>query len=104
MQPSSKQEKQGNKQYAYNMLMALVAGQVGCFSLVVIILFLLGGLWLDNFFQTTPILTFVLLFLSVPFVVIGMLWIVRKTTKQIKPLPNQQTQSSEDTDLGAKNE
>lgn len=78
-------QKKDRGQYALNMTLAAVAGQVGCLTLAVIIITLLGGLWLDARFDTKPIFTVLLLVGSIPVTIIMMFWVVRKATARIKP-------------------
>ena len=72
-------------QYALNMTLAAVAGQVGCLTLAVIIITLFGGLWLDARLDTKPLFTILLLLGSIPVTIILMFWVVRKATSRIKP-------------------
>ncbi len=72
-------------QYTFNMALAAVAGQVGCLTLVIIIVTLFGGLWLDSQLGTRPLFTVLLLVGSIPVVIVLMFWVVRKATSKIKP-------------------
>ncbi|HEB64594.1 MAG TPA: AtpZ/AtpI family protein [Chloroflexi bacterium] len=81
------QEHNDKNQYTSNLALAAVSGQVGCLTLVIIFVALLGGLWLDSLFQTKPLFTIILLIASVPVDVIAMLWVVRKATGKIKSVP-----------------
>jgi hypothetical protein len=74
----------GNKQYWLNLTLAGIAGQVGCVTLVIILAAVLGGLWLDNHFQTRPVFTLVLIVASIPVSLLAMLYIVRLVTSKIK--------------------
>ena len=65
-------------------LLTVVIGQVGCLTLVVILVSVLGGLWLDNLFGTKPILTLVLLFAGIPLSVVLMLYASRKALARFK--------------------
>jgi len=65
------------------VLIAMV-GQVGCLSLVIILLSVLGGLWLDNTLGTKPLFTLSLLLLGIPISVVLMLYVGRKTIEKIK--------------------
>ena len=78
-------QKQDRGQYALNMTLAAVAGQVGCLTLTIIIVTLFGGLWLDNTLGTRPLFTVLLLIGSIPVTIILMFWVVRKATAHIKP-------------------
>ncbi len=52
--------------YMRNMALAVVAGQAGCSTLVVVLGALFVGLYLDSHLGTRPILTIGLLIVSVP--------------------------------------
>lgn len=86
-------QKQDRGQYALNMTLAAVAGQVGCLTLLVIIVTLFGGLWLDAQFNTRPLFTVLLLVGSIPVTIILMFWVVRKATSHIKPAANVENNS-----------
>ena len=72
------------KQYWLNLTLAGAAGQVGCVTLLIVVLAVLGGLWLDARFDTRPIFTLVLLVISIPVSLGAMLYIVRLVTSKIK--------------------
>lgn len=73
-------------QYALNLTLASVAGQVGCLTVVVIFVALIGGLWLDKWLGTRPLFTILLLVGSVPVTLFLMFRIVRAATERIKPV------------------
>lgn len=81
-------EKQGKErfQYAINLTLASIAGQVGCLTLIIIFLALFAGLWLDRYFDTRPLFTIVLLIGSVPVTLFLMFRVVKAATKRIKPV------------------
>jgi hypothetical protein len=81
------ESRKGKKQYWLNLTLAGVAGQVGCVTLVIVLAAVLGGLWLDNRFQTRPVFTLVLIVGSIPVSLIIMLFIVRLVTSKIKTEP-----------------
>lgn len=92
-------EKRG--QYAFNLTLAAVAGQVGCLTLVIVLVALFGGLWLDNRFGTRPWLTIMLMVGSVPITLVAMFWVVRKATARITSSTAQKKEDlEEDTDGG----
>lgn len=82
-----------NKQYWLNLTLAGAAGQVGCVTLIIILVAVLAGLWLDSRFQTRPVFTFVLLIASIPVSLAAMLFIVRLFTSKIKAGPPEENQS-----------
>jgi hypothetical protein len=65
-----------------NLLIVLV-GQVGCITLVIILLSVQLGLWLDSYFQTRPVYTLILLFAGIPLSVLMMLLVARKTLARL---------------------
>ena len=62
----------GSRQVA----IAGILGQVGCLTLIVIAGALVAGLWLDNFFDTRPLFTLILILASVPVTIYLMIRIV----------------------------
>jgi F0F1-type ATP synthase assembly protein I len=68
---------------ALNLTLAAVAGQVGCLTLVIVLVALFGGLWLDKQLDTKPAFTIGLMIISVPITLILMFWVVKKATSKI---------------------
>lgn len=73
-------------QYAFNLTLASVAGQVGCLTLGIIFVALFGGLWLDRSLGTRPLFTILLLIGSVPVTLLVMFRVVKAATDRIKPV------------------
>jgi F0F1-type ATP synthase assembly protein I len=67
-----------------NTLLIVLVGQMGCLTLVVILITVLAGLWLDNTFHTKPVFTLLLLLAGVPLSVILMVYVGRKTLTKLK--------------------
>jgi F0F1-type ATP synthase assembly protein I len=65
-----------------NLLIVLV-GQVGCITLVIVLISVRVGLWLDAYFQTRPLYTLVLLLAGVPLSVVLMLVVARRTLARL---------------------
>jgi hypothetical protein len=80
----------------FNLTLAAVAGQAGCLTLVVIFAALFLGLWLDNLFDTRPLLTVVLMVASVPITLVLMFWMVRKTTARLTSGADKEAKSYEE--------
>ncbi len=87
----SEPEKQGknNLQYAYNLTLASIAGQVGCLTLIIIFGALFAGLWLDGRMDSKPMFTILLLVGSVPVTLFLMFRVVKSATKRIVQVPAQ---------------
>jgi F0F1-type ATP synthase assembly protein I len=93
------------KQKTFNLILAGVVSQVGLVTVVIVLVALFGGLWLDNQFGTRPIITIALMVLSMPVTLGLMLFIVRRATAQIKPVTdtskdNESQSTQEDVDRG----
>jgi hypothetical protein len=72
-------------QYVKNLALAGFAGQVGFLTLVIIIVALLAGLWLDSQLQTRPLFTIVALLASVPVTLFIMYRVAMSFVTRIKP-------------------
>jgi hypothetical protein len=85
------------------LTLAGVAGQVGCLTLIIVLAAVFAGLWLDNQFNTRPVITLTLLVVSIPVSVLAMLYVVRLATSKIKTGISAQKQGrSEEDDLEGK--
>ena len=78
--------EEGKQRSQYNLTLALaaVAGQVGCVTLLIVVIALVTVLWLDRRFNTSPIFLATILIGSVPITIFVMLWIVRSVTSRMK--------------------
>lgn len=93
------QEQPKNRiQYALNMTMVAVAGQVGCLTVGVIIVSLILGLFLDRQLDTRPVFTIVFLIGSIPVTLVAMFWVVKKATSQVKPVSKNTPSPLEEAD------
>ena len=81
---TDQQGKGERKRYWTNLTLAGIAGQVGCLTLVIIAGALLLGLWLDAQFNSRPLITLILLVVSVPVSLGTMFFVVRQAVKRIK--------------------
>ena len=78
-------EKDEQKSYIKNLVWAAFAGQFGCLILVVIVIgAVLLGLWLDNQFDTKPIITLIFVFGILPIILVLMFWGARIAAGKIK--------------------
>lgn len=81
-----KGDDKNRRQYVYNLTLAAVAGQVGCFTLVIIFGALIAGLWLDRIFATKPLFTILFMVASMPVTLYIMFRVVRGATNRIRPV------------------
>jgi hypothetical protein len=92
--------KPDRRQYWLNLTLAGVAGQVGCLTLIIILIAVFGGLWLDARFQTKPAFTFGLLLASIPVSLALMFFVVRFATSKIKAGPPPEGSTDEEVRIG----
>jgi F0F1-type ATP synthase assembly protein I len=95
MSESEKQGKKNNLQYAYNLTLASIAGQVGCLTLVIVFGALFAGLWLDGRMDSKPMFTILFLVGSVPVTLFLMFRVVKTATNKIQPIENQEPPEEE---------
>ena len=99
MCPTSNQSENDRAQYAFNLTLAVVAGQVGCLTLVIVLAALFGGLWLDSRLQTRPLFTLGLMIASIPITMLTMFWVVRTATSRMTTT-KQKTDLNQEADRG----
>ena len=77
------QSEQKGRSILTNLLIVLI-GQMGCLTLIIILVSVFGGLWLDKVFDTKPVITLALLFAGIPVSVLLMLNVGRKTLARMQ--------------------
>jgi F0F1-type ATP synthase assembly protein I len=77
-------QSDNNNRNAFNTLLIVLVGQMGCLTLVIILLTVFAGLWLDNNFHTKPLFTLVFLLAGIPISVILMVFVGRKSLAKLK--------------------
>ncbi len=78
-----------------------IIGQVGCLTIAIILVAVFAGLWLDRYFQTNRIITFVLVLASIPVSLLVMFLVVRAGLARLKPqLTPDKKAHDEEADLG----
>lgn len=97
MNSPRKDDPQPNRQRVFNLAIAGLLGQVGCVTLLIVLGALFLGLWLDNRFQTRPVITLVVVIASIPVSLLVMFAIVRTGLARIKtqPVEKKQDQTEE---------
>jgi hypothetical protein len=90
------------RQYATNLAMTGLAGQVGCLTFLIVILSLVAGLWLDRVLDTRPLFTILLVLGSAPLALFITFRVAVRAAGSIRPLPPQsQTQPpSKEDEIG----
>jgi len=92
-------QSKDEQQKAINTVLTVMVGQVGCLALVVILLALFGGLWLDKYLDSRPLFTVVFLLGSVPVTFFLMYRAAKAATDRIKPIPNKTEMSTPKEDF-----
>jgi F0F1-type ATP synthase assembly protein I len=101
MSQTGKEPEKKPAQYVLNTTVAVIAGQAGCLTLVIIFLALLAGLWIDQIFDTRPLFTILFMVGSAPVTFIAILWVVRRAAPRINSKSYNKTNSSqEEVDRG----
>jgi len=89
-----------SKTKIFNLTLASVVAQVGCLTFVIILGSVLGGLWLDNQYESKPIFTVGLLIVSIPVSLAVMILVVRFATSKLKIKQTNFENESKETNLG----
>ncbi len=79
------QPESPRKQRTFNLTLAAIIGQVGFLTLIIVLVAVFGGLWLDHLFQTKPMITILLVVGSIPISIYIMFAVVRAGVKRINP-------------------
>jgi F0F1-type ATP synthase assembly protein I len=101
MSQNEDQSAQKRRQRVFVLTLAAVSGQVGCLTLIIILVALSLGLWLDSLFDSRPIFTAILMIISIPITLMTMILVVKKTTSHMINR-NIDSMSKEGADLGTK--
>jgi magnesium-transporting ATPase (P-type) len=80
----------------FNLTLAFVTGQVGCLTIVIILVAFFAGRWLDNQFGFDALFTVILMVASVPVTLIVMFWVVRSATARFAKPPVQNSEQEEE--------
>jgi hypothetical protein len=68
---------------AFNMKTLTVGGEVGCLTLLIVLGAVFGGLWLDNLFDTKPMITVILVLASAPLSLVLTFWVAMRAVRNI---------------------
>jgi uncharacterized membrane protein (DUF485 family) len=84
-----------------NLTLAAVTGQVGCLTVIIILVAFFAGRWLDNRFDSDAVFTVALMVGSIPVTLIVMFWVVRSVTSRFaKPSAQNSEELEEGIDRG----
>jgi len=91
MIPNDRLPEKNNWAAAFNSKALTVGGEVGCLTLIIVILSVFGGIWLDRILGTKPLFTISLVLLSAPISLVLTYWIAKRAVRDIKPPQMTQT-------------
>ena len=84
MSPESDKPAEKREPQKFNFTLAVVVGQVGCLTLLIVLAALFGGIWLDRYLDTQPILTIGLVIISIPVTIVVTLFVVKMATSRLR--------------------
>lgn len=92
--------KDPTRQVLNSLALAQIVGGAGCVTLVLILVSLVAGLWLDGVFHTRPMFTLLLVLGSIPITMFLMARIALSGTRQLQgaPKPPAEGKDGERTD------
>jgi hypothetical protein len=85
MIPNDRSPEKGNWSAGFNARALTVGGEVGCLTLIIVILAVFGGIWLDRILGTKPLFTISLVLISAPLSLVLTYWIAKRAVKDINP-------------------
>jgi len=78
-QSENSPEKNRLSNAAVGMKALTIGGEVGCLTVVIVLVAVFGGLWLDRVFGTKPMLTLLFLLASAPLALVLTFWLARRS-------------------------
>jgi hypothetical protein len=95
MNPKSSPPENNPWSAAFNTKVLTVGGEVGCLTLVIVLVAVFGGIWLDKILGTKPLFTVSLVLLSAPLSLVLTFWIAKRAVVDVNTQPNKQQSSNE---------
>ena len=65
--------------------MVSVGGEVGCLTVIIVLVAVFGGIWLDRLLGTKPVLMLILVLLSAPAALFLTFWLAMRAVKNNNP-------------------
>jgi hypothetical protein len=87
MIPNDRSPEKNYWSAVFNTKALTVGGEVGCLTLIIVILSVFGGIWLDRVLGTKPLFTISLVLLSAPLSLVLTYWIAKRAVRDINPSP-----------------
>jgi len=99
MNPHSSQPDKNPWMTAFSTKTLTVGGEVGCLTLIIVIVSVFGGIWLDRILGTKPLFTVGLVLLSAPLSLFLTFWIATRAVKDLQP-PKSSTENKNNSIVG----
>ena len=96
-------DEKDTQQRLFRYTLIGIIGQVGCLTILIILGAVFAGLWLDRYFQTNRLITFVLVIASIPVSLLVMFFVVRAGLARLKPRLTNKVDQDEEADIGGGN-
>lgn len=87
MSPNSNPPEKNPWLAAFNTKALTVGGEVGCVTLIIVLVAVFGGIWLDRVLGTKPLFTVSLVLLSAPLALVLTFWIAKRETRDLQSPP-----------------
>jgi len=91
MIPNDRSPEKNYWSAVFNSKALTVGGEVGCLTLIIVIVSVFGGIWLDRVLGTKPLFTISLVLLSAPLSLVLTYWIAKRAVKDMNPSTTAQT-------------
>jgi hypothetical protein len=95
MNPKSSPPENSPWLAAFNTKVLTVGGEVGCLTLIIVLVAVFGGIWLDKVLGTKPLFTVSLVLLSAPLSLVLTFWIAKRAVADVNAKPAGQQISDE---------
>jgi len=96
MSPTGDQQQVKQRQTSFKVTLVAVVAQVGCLTLLILLVAVFGGLWLDKTFNTQPIFLLGLTITSALVSLVVIYWVVRTATSRLESVSSSKTNHSEE--------
>ena len=80
----------------FDISVLALGGQVGCSTLVIVILAVFGGIWLDRFLDTKPIFTIIFVLGSAPLALLLTYWMAMRSIHNMKSASTEKKETRTD--------
>lgn len=84
MSPSNTPPEKNPWLVALDPKVLTVGGEVGCLTLIIVLVSVFGGIWLDKILGTKPLFTIGLVLLSAPLSLVLTFWIATRAVRDTK--------------------